>query len=425
MANTVFRGPIVSMGANDQQSGTASAPQPLDGPSMFYQGVGMLDAQGGAFPVDNDLVPGRVPMILGGTDWWGIDVVPQTQSQSVVAASQTLLTAGFQMALATVAVTNFSAGAASIGYGIPFIPAGTTTVTTVPITIDFGFTTGTTIANSTTVSVPDNTKFELGQWIVIGGVGNTAGTQALITQVTSIAAVTGTLYVSPNPATALGAPIGNANLWGSQFLPPATQFGPGPVSASADAKAFQAGFARVANPREFSARGLQFVANSSTGGTCSILVTGWDVYKKPMAELLTGSGTTVVFGKKAFKYIAAATVQSTFAGGATYTLGISDVLGLPYRADEAQQLTAWAGHTAIANDVGFVAAVTTPATNTTGDVRGTIQMSAIGGGTVISSAATSNNVLRWTVVHGPEPWAVCKTTPINLTLLYGTAQAPS
>jgi hypothetical protein len=55
--------------------------------------------------------------------------------------------------------------------------------------LDFGFTTSTTVANSSTLPVPDSTLYKNGGWYVIGGVGNAAKTASLA-QKSSDAAVT-------------------------------------------------------------------------------------------------------------------------------------------------------------------------------------------------------------------------------------------
>jgi hypothetical protein len=428
MADTNFRGPIGAMGATEADSGggvgtttfgTASV-QPFDGPSYFYQGVGFLDPR--AYPFAKDgLLPGRAPAFLMAPNMVTIDAVPQAASTTALAAAQ-VVTALTPMALATIAASNFSAGAASIAVGVPLIPQGTTVVTTV-IALDFGFGTGTTTANSSTVNVPDNTIYTAGQWIVVGNVANVAGTASLITQVQSVSANGTTLTVGPLlPATALGVPIGGANLWGSVLLPPATQFGPANASATAVSKTLQAGLLRIHNPREQLARNVVVAASASTGGTATILVTGYDVWGQLMTELLTASGTTVEGGKKGFKYILNAVPQTTQA--ASFTLGIGDTFSFPQRSDEVQQLQAWAGNTALSSSVGYIAAVTTPATNTTGDVRGTLQLSGFAGnGTPISSQATTNNVLRLYIEQTPSLNAIINTNPNNLIPMFGVTNS--
>jgi hypothetical protein len=423
MADTNFRGPVNSMGALELDAATASV-LPLDGPSNFYQGIGTLDPRGGAFAKDN-FRPGQVPAFLNVFDVYGLDAVPQGNSTTTLAAAQ-VITAATGLSLATVGVTNFSAGAASIAVGVPIVPSGTTVATTANFALDFGFTTGTAVANSTAMQVPDSAQFTLGQWLIVGNVGNSAATRSLVTQVASIAAGTTTLiFISPAPATAMGVPIGQANLFGGDLLPPGTQFGPQTQSASAHSLGgrTQGGLGRYMNPREMLARGLVVQASASTAGTATILVTGWDVWGVPMTELITALGTTPAYGKKAWKYVQSAVPQTIGTTvSATYTLGISDVFGFPFRTDQPEYLTITAGGTAIANSVGITTAVITGATNTSGDVRGTVQVSGIGGGTAISAVSTSNNVKRLVVVQSLNNFQTLFSNPNNLTPMFGTTQ---
>ena len=401
MGDTNFRGPVVSMGALEVESGTATSAQPFDGPSVSYQGY--------AIPDPHSVLPGvgppsASPAFMMNPNFVAIDTVPQAFSTTLIAAAQTM-TLGSAVNIATVAVTNFSAGAASIAFGVPFIPSGTTVPINV-IALDFGFTTGTTVAASSMVVVPNNTLFQIGQWVVLGNVGNAAGTASLITQVQSLgstAGATSSITVGPGlPATALGIPIGGANAFATGLLPPAYQFGPSATVPNGVSKALAGGKVRIANPREMFARGLSIQSSTNAAsGVGAAIVTGYDIYHNLMTELMTASaGTTPVYGKKAFKYIQNA-VGATSTATNTISIGVSDVMGLPFKADYVQQLDGWLGNTALVNNVGFSAASMVAASNTTLDVRGVFQLSGIGGGTAPTNVATTNNVLRFTVYQSP------------------------
>lgn len=416
MADTNFRGPVNNMGSLELQSGTAATVETFDGPMGSYQGVGYLDPRY-LFAKDT-MLPGAAPAFMMNPAFVTVDGVPQAASTSILAAAQSAVPSQ-AFSLATVGLTVGSAGQAAIAVGIPLIPQGTTAVQTV-IALDFGFTTGTTAANSSTVTVGDSSLFQLGGWYVFGNCANVGATASLIAQVRSVPTST-TITINPTPATAINAPIGGANLWGSGLLPIATQFGPANASATAVSKTILAGMQRIHNPREMLARCLSVTASTATGGTTTVLCTGYDVWGQQMTELLTASGTTTIYGKKGFKYLSTAVSQAT--GIANYTLGIGDVFSFPLRSDEVDQTLIKAGGTTMTNAVGYTAGVVTAATNTTGDVRGTIQVSALGGGTSISSAATTNNVLRFTFVQMPSVQALVTTTPNNLTPMFGTTQA--
>ena len=115
-------------------------------------------------------------------------------------------------------------------------------------------------------------------------------------------------------------------------------------------------------------RALQ-INTSTTART--ITISGYDYFGQPMTEAITvATAGTAKSGKKAFYQIASATIN----GSATaVTIGTTDILGLPVRAIDAGYVVKVGWNNTLAQDAGtFVAAdMTTPATSTTGDVRGT------------------------------------------------------
>src|SRR5262249_7711252 len=143
-------------------------------------------------------------------------------------------TTGVALTLVT-AQAGTAAGVPVFSPGVPLVPFGKSTATTVAA-IDFGFTTGTTASNSSTVVVTDNTLFSIGQWLVIPGAGAAGVTNsALITQVASVSgANTTTIFITPVAATALNNnPIGQGNFYGN-LAPIGGQLGQA-VAASANA----------------------------------------------------------------------------------------------------------------------------------------------------------------------------------------------
>ncbi len=129
-------------------------------------------------------------------------------------------------------------------------------------------------------------------------------------------------------------------------------------------------------------RAVSVTIGAGTITNRNVTVTGFDFYGQSMSEVIA-TGTTqsvTVNGKKAFFQITAATVSG--AVGATISLGTTDILGAPVRITTADYVArvGWAG--ALAEDAGtFVAAVTSTATTTTGDVRGTYVPSSTPNGT--------------------------------------------
>lgn len=110
------------------------------------------------------------------------------------------------------------------------------------------------------------------------------------------------------------------------------------------------------------------IIDAAGAATAVLTVTGTDVYGIPMSEAITLNGTTAVAGKKAFKTI---TNVAASAAATDFFVGTGDVFGLPIRANSRNYVqTAW--NSAFVTTGTFAAAVTTsPATTTTGDVRGT------------------------------------------------------
>lgn len=119
------------------------------------------------------------------------------------------------------------------------------------------------------------------------------------------------------------------------------------------------------------ARVVSAVSSNAGDTTQTVTVTGTDYWGRAQTELLSLNGTTTVVGLKAFKTITAVAVSAALTGN--LSVGNGDVFGLPYKVTDAGYLlrTGWAG--AVADNGGtFVAAdATSPATNATGDVRGT------------------------------------------------------
>lgn len=425
MGDTNFRGPVNSMGSLETDAATASV-MPLDGPSMFYQNVAFPDIRSAPFAKDG-FRAGQQPAFLSIPDFIAVNSFPQAATTTLLAASAAA-TAATVMALATAQVNGPGAGIQSVAIGVPIIPQGTTATTSV-LALDFGFATGTTVAASSTVVVNDNTLFTLGQWLVVGGVGNSAASASLITQVRSIATANTTgITVVPSPATAIShAPIGAANLYGDAGIAAGTQFGPGTATPNAHGPNIAAGLARVHNPVEMTSRNVSVTAGTTTA-TSTVTIIGYDVWRQLMSEQIAipsgNRSATTFFGNKAFKYIASAT-PSTTAGG-PLSLGVGDVFGLPVRADQWEHTQIFWNGCSVPTSLGFRAASTiSPATNTGGDVRGTIQVSTNGTGTAaaVATAAVSNGTARLTIIQNPGVWNTIFGTPVNTVPMFGVVNS--
>lgn len=424
MADSNFRGPVNSMGALEVDAQTASV-MPLDGPSLIYQGVAMPDIRSAPFAKDGFRPGQQAGFLTSGV--WTVDNIPQLRNTSLIATTQ-VGTAATALPLATTQVAGL-ASAANIACGVPIIPIGTTVATVAALALDFGFATGTTAAASTTVVVVDNRVFRPGQWLVIGGAGNAAATRSHICQVASIATANiTTITVSPAVITTIAnAPIGQGNLFGDSMVTLGTQFGPATASANAHSfgGAMEAGLAKVFNPRECLARNISI--QSVTAQTISGILSGWDLWGNPMTELLSLAAQTVAVGKKAFKYISAFTVGTGSAGGSqAFSLGLGDNFGFPLRADEWEQTEVYWNGSSATNSNGFAPPITTTATSTTGDVRGTMEIStAVLTGVLATavSAVATNGTGRLAVYQTLGVWNQIAGTPVNTIPMFGVAQS--
>ena len=423
MTNTNFRGPVNSMGA--LEDATSGAPD--DGPSLMYQGT-MFPALRDATFAKDGVGGGRTVGFLDNPQVVVVDNIPQAATTTLIAAANNTTTAaitnGVPMVLSTTAAGNTHAGSPSIATGVPIIPFGSSTPVTAAIALDFGFTTGTTAAASTTVVVVDSTLFTVGQWLVIGGAGNSGKTAALITQVATIANAT-TITINPaSLGTLTNAPIGSGNLF-NNLSPPSTQFGPATSTANAATPHWLAGMFRSFDPLQAISRNVAIATINTSGAGGAFLVSGWDVHHQAMSESITVTAATTVsaYGKKAFKYIKSVVPQFSDSTG-SYSVGVGDVFGFPIRADrfEAASNYSWNGILAT-NATGFLAAVTSASSTTTGDVRGTLQISPLGGGSVSVSGVTSNSTSRLWMCQIINLWNDVAGTPTNTAPFYGVTQS--
>lgn len=146
------------------------------------------------------------------------------------------------------------------------------------------------------------------------------------------------------------------------------------------------------DPTKAVARAVR-ITSAGNDSTATFTVSGFDVYGQPMTSTVTGANAGVATTLKAFKFVKSVTPAGTLSGS-NVSVGTADVYGFPLRADSFYQVgIVWAGSWITAN-AGFVAAVaTSPATATTGDVRGTY---------ATQSASNGTNVLQITVTPNPN-----------------------
>lgn len=126
----------------------------------------------------------------------------------------------------------------------------------------------------------------------------------------------------------------------------------------------------------------------------SITVVGYDVYGQAMTETISGSASSTVNGKKAFKSVVSITAGAVPTNA--ITVGTSSILGLPVAVRDVAYIMSVRTNSTLAQDAGtFVAAVPLAATATTGDVRGTYL-----------PGTTPNGVIRTVITIALTAWQV-------------------
>jgi len=175
----------------------------------------------------------------------------------------------------------------------------------------------------------------------------------------------------------------------------------------------------VWNPAAGTGRNITIRPSSNLdAGTFS--VAGRDMYGFKMTETITG-GSTVLAGKKAFKYISSIT-NTTTPTSTGVSIGFGDIYGFPLAVPYVglnSQVTfnTSANNTTVSalstTNVVLASTVATQ-TSTTPDVRGTW-----------ASSAASNGVIRMQLLVTPTAANIASITSTNVAPLFGATQFSS
>ena len=123
------------------------------------------------------------------------------------------------------------------------------------------------------------------------------------------------------------------------------------------------------DPQKAIARAVSLASGGNDSGI-TYTVSGYDVYGYPQTQTLAGGNVGTVTTKKAFKFITGVTASGSVAG--TLTIGTSDVYGFAMLSSFWGDMDIVWNNANITVNTGYLAADTTsPATASTGDVRGT------------------------------------------------------
>lgn len=199
---------------------------------------------------------------------------------------------------------------------------------------------------------------------VIDQVPSTLTTTAIAGAQVPVAGTALTLVSATGAGVTVGASVVNA-------VTGRTVTGLLAIDGAGGAVAFgQSGGVNIWDPTKCLARNVRIASVGNDSGA-TFTVAGYDIYGYPMTETITGSNATTASGAKAFKYVASITPAGTLSGS-NVSAGQGDVIGFPLRVDRMSSIDIyWPEPTLITSSTGFTAAVTSAASATTGDVRGT------------------------------------------------------
>jgi hypothetical protein len=397
MSISAVSGPLVSHGAAPYADYN-----PEIGPSLFWGGVGILDPRS---PYQYE--PGQnfgSPTCgwLGTTKINTLNVIPMTKSNTIIAAAAHIV-AGTPMTLA-------SANADGIAVGVNGSLYGSTTganlvnglcIDPLVASVTANVTSGSNILTVTAVAAGSGHCYNR---LAIGMVLTDATTAANIPTGTVILGYgtgnggIGTYIMSANAtATATGDTVTGLFTGINGVAPGSGTLSLGTLNAIPFG---QAGTIMMWLPEAMCSRAISITSTTSQVAATVFTIVGADVYGQAMTETITTSGTsaTTTNGVKAWKYIQSITPSKTDATG-SYSVGTQDIVGLPIRSDNFTpvvgtewDLSLYFNSAGIASATGYTAAVTTsPATATSGDVRGTYALQTASSGTLRLIATQSPN----------------------------------
>ena len=387
MAVSAFSGPMIVFGQNP----ISGEYNPDIGTSLFYAGAGIIDPRP-AFTY----IPGEA-QTAPDFGWYGlsdivtITAVPYTSAAAAIVASA-------NPTGSTLSLVSSSSATTGVYYSTVFTRSDTGVTDTVLAldayaSVTASITNGvmTVSANSTMPIGPGMVLLSSTQTVTGGSLGAASGvyiTSQLTTTGTSSSVgngQTGTYQLSQN-VTAVSGTVTLAY--------PTVQSCAVPTNG-------QTPSVWLWNPVALLGRAVSVTAASGATYTTAT-VNGYDIYGFPMSENITLSAGSAVSGKKAFKYIKSVVLSGGTADTThAYSVGTTSVVGLPVRADTgaecvvnaaASQVALSANTAFIAN--GFLPADRTTPSATTGDVRGTIDLSNASGVNLVPSTGTNKYVVR-------------------------------
>ena len=388
MSVTAFSGPVIVFG---QSPLVPNEYNPDLGSSLFYAGGGILDPR-----IPFTYQPGEAQSAQD-FGWYGFsDIVSYLNVPYTNAAAAVVTSAN--PTSATLALVTANSATTGVYYSSTFTRSDTGATDTV-LALD-AYASITASASNGILTVTANGNLPIGPGMV------------LLSSSTTVTG--GTLGASSNvyigsqlTTTGTASTVGNGQT-GTYQLSQNVTFSSGTVTLAypnvqscAIPTNIQTPSVWLWSPMALAGRAVSVTAAS--GATyATATVNGYDIYGYPMSEAITISAGAAVAGKKAFKYIKSVVLSGGTADTThAYSVGTTAVIGLPIRADSAAEVVVNAGNTQTAPAVntafaanGFLPADRTTPSATTGDVRGTIDVSNASGVNLTPSTGTNKYVFR-------------------------------
>lgn len=372
---------------------------PEAGPSLVFQGGSLYDPRfagnAGAAPSSvRDYGIYLAPYAAN------VDGVPQAIGIGRIAAAQAAAQ-NQKLNLATVQ-------AAGLSIAIPVMPWANGLPQKIDpsqvvkaLALDFGFATCNVVQGSKNVTNLPAWAWRLmqgmkNQPVIIAGAGAAANTP-LFTTISAVPVPGGTTFTI---ADAAGQTINN------------TQIGTADPTGVAAWPYTPAGTdVALADPTQMLARAVSITGNAGSAAG-NFTVVGYDIWGNPQTEKIAFAGGAVTTnGKKAFKYIVSVTPDFTDAGH-TFSVDTTDIFGFQLRSDFWEYANVyWAGAFQTVSNGWTAADGTNPATNVTGDSRGTYNVQSVSDGakrlaifaTIPAASMINANNLNFATLFGVTP----------------------
>lgn len=354
MTVSAFSGPLVTFG---QSPYTPNEYNPDAGTSLFYAGAGIMDPRTPFTYLPGQPATAFTPGFLGSSNIITVDAVPYTAATAAIVASANPTSATLTLVSANSATTGVSitTSLTNSATGV----ADTSSLVALDSYLSF---TASITGTVMTVTANSNAPITPGAVLLTAGGTGTLSTGVKVLGFIAANGGAGTYRVSQSQT------IGSGTI--------TAQYPNVQACTIPNTDPSQSGMA-LWNPSALLSRALTYTAAAGATYTTAT-ATGYDCYGYPMTEQVTLSAGATVTGKKAFKYVKSVVLSGGSADTThAYSVGTADVFGLPIRADTfgevlvnyATSLTATTLVTSAASLT--IADLTNPATNATGDVRGT------------------------------------------------------